>query len=168
LYYFHPAAVWLVVISIQHNIPEAMKERLRLIHSIPFSAILTTNFDRFLPGVPAASNKSKALMRKILRGSPLALSEQIMREIMMAESVKESLGTDLFGFEDDEEEEGSGVGISKTFEFGGIMKAEWGCKVTFEKSGKGVSKKVQCGGKYDGGSGKKEMADGTSFLDYFN
>merc|ERR1712014_46217 len=69
---------------------------------------------------------------------------------------------------DDEEEEGSGVGISKTFEFGGIMKAEWGCKVTFEKSGKGVSKKVQCGGKYDGGSGMKEMADGTSFLDYFN
>lgn len=90
------------------DIPEAMKERLRLIHSIPFSAILTTNFDRFLPGVPAASSKSKILMRKILRGSPLALSEQIMREIMMAESVKDSLGTDLFGFEDEEEEEDNG------------------------------------------------------------
>jgi len=88
------------------DIPESMKERLRLIHSIPFSAILTTNFDSFLPGVPAASPSSKTVMRKILRGSPLSLSEQIMREIMMAESVKESLGTDLFGFDDDEDEEG--------------------------------------------------------------
>lgn len=86
------------------DIPEAMKERLKLIHSIPFSAILTTNFDSFLPGVPAASSKSKVLMRKILRGSPLTLSEQVMREVMMAQSVKESLGTDLFGFDEDEDD----------------------------------------------------------------
>mmetsp|Transcript_16384 Transcript_16384/g.40017 ORF Transcript_16384/g.40017 Transcript_16384/m.40017 type:complete len:217 (-) Transcript_16384:114-764(-) len=71
----------------------------------------------------------------------------------------------LFG---DEEVEGDAP-LTKTMEFGGIMKAEWGCKVTYEKSVKGVSKKVECGGKYDAGSGKKEIsADGSSVLDYFN
>merc|ERR1712194_725294 len=63
---------------------------------------------------------------------------------------------------DNGEVEKDGAGVSKTFEFGGIMKAEWGCKVTFEKSKKGVSKKVKCGAKFDAGSGKKEMAEGTS------
>jgi len=77
----------------------------------------------------------------------------------------------LVGVTDEEMEAhllGGDVGISKTLEFGGIVKAEWGCKVTFEKSGKGISKKVQCGAKFDAGSGKKEMADGASVLDQFN
>lgn len=70
-------------------------------------------------------------------------------------------------FDDDEEEDDAP--LTKTMEFGGTMKAEWGCKVTYSKAAKGVSKKVECGAKYDAGSGKKEIsADGSSVLDYFN
>jgi len=73
----------------------------------------------------------------------------------------EEMEAHLLGDED-------GVGVSKTLEFGGIVKGEWGCKVTFEKSVKGISKKVKCGAKFDAGSGKKEMAEGASVLDQFN
>jgi len=76
----------------------------------------------------------------------------------------EEMEAHLFGDEEEEDD----VAVSKTVEFGGVMKAEWGCKVTFEKSAKGISKKVECGAKFDAGSGKKEMAEGTSVLGYFN
>jgi hypothetical protein len=69
----------------------------------------------------------------------------------------------------DDEEEDDDAPLTKTMEFGGTMNVDWGCKVTYEKSVKGISKKVECGGKYDAGSGKKEIsADGSSVLDYFN
>lgn len=66
---------------------------------------------------------------------------------------------------DDEEEDAP---LTKTMEFGGKMTAEYGCKITYEKSVKGLSKKVECGFKMDSVSGKKEMSDGESVLDYFN
>ncbi|CAJ1960161.1 unnamed protein product [Cylindrotheca closterium] len=69
----------------------------------------------------------------------------------------------------DDEEEEDDAPLTKTMEFGGTMKVDWGCKVTYEKSVKGISKKVECGGKYDAASGKKKDAvDGSSVLDYFN
>lgn len=65
------------------QLPPDMMTRLLNLFGIPFSAILTTNFDYFLPGPPAAHESSKPLMRDILRSSPLSLVEQMIREIMM-------------------------------------------------------------------------------------
>lgn len=55
-----------------------MEERLRLLAEIPFSAILTTNFDKLLPGVPGnvlpgslprVQKDTNEAMRAVLRGS---------------------------------------------------------------------------------------------------
>merc|ERR1712187_1047689 len=100
------------------------------------------------------------------------LSQELMKELEDLAPDSES----FLGVSDEEMEaqlffsdEEDGAPLTKTMEFGGIMKAEWGCKVTYETSVKGISKKVECGAKYDAGSGKKEIsADGASVLDYFN
>lgn len=57
--------------------------------------------------------------------------------------------------------------LSKTIEFGGSIKVEWGCKMAFEKKGKGFSKKVECGAKADSSAGKKKDGE-ASVLEYFN
>lgn len=46
-------------------------------------------------------------------------------------------------------------GFSKTIEFGGMIKASWGCKVTYEKCEGKVSKTVECGFQGEGGMGPK-------------
>ena len=54
------------------------------------------------------------------------------------------------------DQEGNDSLVGKTIEFGGGMKADWGCKLTFEKNDEGkLSKKLECGVKYDSGMGKK-------------
>lgn len=58
----------------------AMARRLKLLRGIPFAAILTTNFDSLLPGIPAAHPDVKEVMANILRRPPLSVTEQIMRE----------------------------------------------------------------------------------------
>lgn len=63
------------------TLPDIMKERMRLLRGIPFNAIVTTNFDFFLPGPPAAHDDAKPVMRKILRDPPLSMMEQIVREL---------------------------------------------------------------------------------------
>eukprot|EP00978_Attheya_sp_CCMP212_P037298 scaffold174699_cov45-Attheya_sp.AAC.1 len=45
-------------------------------------------------------------------------------------------------------------GFSKTIEFGGFMKAEWGCKVTFEMKDGSLHKTSSCGIKGMEGMGK--------------
>ena len=101
------------------------------------------------------------------------VSQELMKQLedfipepeMLIGVSDEEMEAQLF-FDEDVE---SDAPLTKTMEFGGIMKAEWGCKVTYEKSVKGISKKVECGGKYDAGSGKKELsATGESVLGYFN
>jgi hypothetical protein len=62
-------------------LPDTMQERLRFLKGIPFNAIVTTNFDFFLPGPPAAHDDAKPVMRKILRDPPLSMMEQIVREL---------------------------------------------------------------------------------------
>lgn len=86
--------------------PSAMLERLNLLHAIPFAAILTTNFDAFLPGVPAAHPDAKKVMRGILRDSPLPLPAQIVREFMMGQFYKQEHNWDISGlFPDDEDDD---------------------------------------------------------------
>lgn len=46
-------------------------------------------------------------------------------------------------------------GFSKTFEFGGHMMAEWGCKVTYSMKGGKFSKQSECGMKARKAMGKK-------------
>lgn len=46
-------------------------------------------------------------------------------------------------------------GMSKTIEFGGFVKAGWGCKVTYEKIGGKFSKKAECGFSGFAGEGLK-------------
>jgi hypothetical protein len=58
------------------------------------------------------------------------------------------------------------VDISKSVEFGGSMKIEWGCKMSFEKTDKGLGKKVECGAKADSVVGKKDGE--VSVLEYYN
>jgi hypothetical protein len=81
------------------SLPKEMAERLITLYGIPFSAILTTNFDYFLPGPPAAHESSKPLMRNILRGSPLTLIEQMIREIMMSMPYMEQIIEDDDSFQ---------------------------------------------------------------------
>lgn len=60
------------------KIPEQMKRRLALLHGIPFSAILTTNFDSFISGVPAASSDAPAVMRTILRARHASMTPRMI------------------------------------------------------------------------------------------
>lgn len=69
------------------KLPPEMVKRLKLLFNIPFKAILTTNFDGFLPGVPAAHEDAKPVMRKILRAKPLTLVQQILREISISNTI---------------------------------------------------------------------------------
>ncbi len=52
------------------RMPAAMEERRDLLMSIPFRAILTTNFDDILPGIAAELPEAKRVMRAILRDPP--------------------------------------------------------------------------------------------------
>lgn len=49
-----------------------------------------------------------------------------------------------------------GVDFSKTFEFGGMAKIEWGCNVTYEMRGGKFSKHSKCGFKGSAGAGTKD------------
>eukprot|EP00533_Pseudo-nitzschia_delicatissima_P007523 CAMPEP_0116081892 /NCGR_PEP_ID=MMETSP0327-20121206/2443_1 /TAXON_ID=44447 /ORGANISM="Pseudo-nitzschia delicatissima, Strain B596" /LENGTH=199 /DNA_ID=CAMNT_0003572665 /DNA_START=225 /DNA_END=824 /DNA_ORIENTATION=+ len=60
---------------------------------------------------------------------------------------------DIFGDEDCSDE-----GCKKVMEFGGYVKAFWGCNVTFSKDGLKMSKDFTCGFKSFEGMGKKEAA----------
>lgn len=81
------------------TLPDAMKERMRLLKGIPFNAIVTTNFDLFLPGPPAAHDDAKPVIRNILRNPPLSMMEQIVRELQpMEERAKEEDVSDFGDF----------------------------------------------------------------------
>lgn len=53
-----------------------------------------------------------------------------------------------------------GEGCKKTVEFGGYVKINWGCTITFQKKGKKFTKEVSCGGKSFEGVGKKNLGNG--------
>merc|ERR1719410_150600 len=72
------------------KINQEMENRLLLLRSIPFAAILTTNFDYFLPGVPAAHQSCKRVMKEILRASPLSMQEQVVRQLVYASRMHDS------------------------------------------------------------------------------
>jgi hypothetical protein len=55
-------------------------------------------------------------------------------------------------------------GFSKTIEFGGFMKAEWGCKVTFEKKDGNLHKTSSCGFKGMEGMGKAPKYEDMALL----
>jgi hypothetical protein len=61
----------------------------------------------------------------------------------------------LMEFDDDAAVEGMTEGHSKTIEFGGVVKAEFGCKVTFERNNGKFTKKSACGFKGSSRAGKK-------------
>jgi hypothetical protein len=66
----------------------------------------------------------------------------------------------LMEFDDESLFESMAEGHSKTVEFGGVIKAEFGCKVTFGHENGKFSKKSECGFKGRSGAGKKpEDAD---------
>ena len=70
------------------------------------------------------------------------------------------LPTDYDGIEEpmvDETEQG--VDFSKTFEFGGLAKVEWGCNVTSEMKGGKFSKRSKCGFKGSSGAGSKKPVE---------
>lgn len=83
------------------TLSDCMKTRMELLYGIPFAAILTTNFDYFLPGVPAAHKSCKNVMRDILRSSPLSLAEQVVRELLLSLNSK--------SMKDEEEEMGEAL-----------------------------------------------------------
>jgi hypothetical protein len=60
----------------------------------------------------------------------------------------------MMAFDDMEMLEDGGGDFSKSVEFGGFVKAEWGCKVTFGKEKGKFSKKLDCGLKGVSGMGK--------------
>ena len=49
--------------------------------------------------------------------------------------------------------------LERSVEFGGIMKVEWGCKVSMGFSGRRFHKKVECGAKESDAHGKKAKFD---------
>jgi len=59
-------------------------------------------------------------------------------------------------FDDIETLEDVEDGFSKTVEFGGFVKASWGCKITYEKKGGKFSKKSECGFSGMDGMGPKK------------
>ena len=74
-------------LKIPAALPQQMIERLQMLVQIPFSAILTTNFDPLLPGVPATSAESTDVMRRILREPPLSLTQQLTRQSKEMEKI---------------------------------------------------------------------------------
>ena len=83
-----------------------------------------------------------------------------MAILMPSDTVMEDIvGLDVIG---DEELQ---AGMSKTVEFGGISKLEWGCKVNYGwKSGK-LFKTAECGFKAGHGEGKKPEDDKKTPID---
>lgn len=79
------------------NLLPIMKERLKCIHCIPFCAILTTNFDFFLPGIPAADPLAKSQMKKILRSNPMDLAEQALNMMGILQDLTTSADILQFG-----------------------------------------------------------------------
>jgi hypothetical protein len=70
-------------------------------------------------------------------------SEDVMQEMMAQEMMALALAGE------DEE-------FSKTIEFGGMAKMEWGCKVKYEKKKGKFTKTADCGFKGRAGAGKKK------------
>jgi hypothetical protein len=83
----------------------AMQARRDLLLSIPFRAILTTNYDDILPGIAAETPEAKRLMREILRG-PSRPFEQFL--------ATSDVGIDNAGLGDDGEGGGTGAGLPQT------------------------------------------------------
>jgi hypothetical protein len=74
-------------LKIPATLPDQMIERLQMLVQIPFCAILTTNFDPLLPGVPATSADSTGVMCRILREPPLSLTQQLTRQSKEMEKI---------------------------------------------------------------------------------
>jgi len=57
-------------LRLPQKLPDLMEQRRDLLVSIPFRAILTTNYDDILPGIAAEMPQAKLVMRNILRDAP--------------------------------------------------------------------------------------------------
>lgn len=80
------------MLKVPEPVPEQMMRRLKLLSGIPFSAVLTTNFDGFLPGPPAAHADARAEMQKILRDPALDLVSQLQVQMQQASEMAEKGG----------------------------------------------------------------------------
>jgi hypothetical protein len=79
------------------------------------------------------------------------------RNLLPSEDAMEA----MMVFDDPEMLEDMEDGFSKTIEFGGFVKAGWGCKVTYEKKDGKFSKQADCGFSGAGGEGPKPKLDDT-------
>mmetsp|Transcript_365 Transcript_365/g.408 ORF Transcript_365/g.408 Transcript_365/m.408 type:complete len:225 (+) Transcript_365:116-790(+) len=117
------------------------------------------------------SSKATDIMDYVATGIHQQVSDAIIppsTEIMIDDVVSEDMMNTMMAFDDDDDDttftlcDNDGLmteGCSKTFKFGGYMKARWGCTVTFEmKDGKFI-KKTECGVEGIKGMGKAPKDD---------
>jgi hypothetical protein len=105
----------------------AMQARRDLLLSIPFRAILTTNYDDILPGIAAETPEAKRVMREILRGPPRPFEQ------LLATS---EVGIDNAGLGDDDsgggaaakmaQTPGGGTKVQRPYQLGRTDPRNWG------------------------------------------
>ena len=96
-----------------------------------------------------ASDNIRDMHSEMIDNKGILVPDEAMEELISWDNIDL---VDIFGEEDCSE----GKGCSKKVEFGGYVKAFWGCNITFSKKGKKMVKEVGCGFKSSEAMGKKE------------
>jgi hypothetical protein len=99
-----------------------------------------------------ASAKSMDILKEIAHGIHDHLKHNFLPDADDLLPTDDGMEEAMVGVDEGQQ----GVDFSKTFEFGGMAKVEWGCNVTYEMRGRKFSKRSKCGFKGSAGAGTKE------------
>ena len=98
------------------------------------------------------------------------LLEQIQADLMPGQEAffpNKDVVEEMKNYDGDNSDGHLGLDDKLSIEYGGSIKVDWGCKMTFKKADGTFSKKVECGAKLDTAAKKKKPEPDEFVLDYF-